>query len=98
MKTNVLSDSDKKWQAESDADALRRYAEIASDKTRIAAASKVLSKQANDVNNALGVIKTPSKVAKSATPKKATPNKVIATNKTKKVNNIKAAMMSNGKW
>ena len=65
-----ISADEKRWRAESDADALKRYAELKQDPARLASANKILQQEAQKTSKAISLSK-PSKAA----PKKKTAKK-----------------------
>jgi hypothetical protein len=65
----VISNNDKKWQAEEDANAIKRFAECKNDKMRMDAANKVLKDEAMMTNKAMDLSMMSS--AKKSPPKKS---------------------------
>lgn len=65
-----MMSEDKKWQAECDANTMRRYAEIINDTERVNLAKKHLEEQADSLKKALGQApKTNKKENKATLPK-----------------------------
>ena len=93
MKPKIEVMEEKGWQAERDAEALRHYAEMKADKTRLTAANKILEKQMKDTSAAMSIgksvqnTKEPVKLPKVQ--KAAKPTKKVPMNK---VSNLKNAM------
>lgn len=91
MKPEMMED--KGWQAERDAESLRNYAEMKSDKSRLTAANKILEKQMKDTSAAMSISKSAPKtkapVKLPKVQKAAKPTKKVPTNK---VSNLKNAM------
>ena len=52
-----MSEDEKRWQAEDDARALKAYAELVKNKSRMAAARKKLEEQQKDINTAIKLSK-----------------------------------------
>jgi len=52
-----MSEEEKRWQAEDDARALKAYAELVKNKSRMAAARKKLEEQQKDINTAIKLSK-----------------------------------------
>lgn len=56
-KAKALSIDEKRWQAEDDARALKAYAELVKNKTRMEIAKKKLIEEQNDISKAIKLAK-----------------------------------------